>query len=164
MLGHQAQLVIGVRPQPPCGPATVAMMPTVGDDAHGRVWETPEQSGWCVRMEPNSTTRRMRRDSSPQRGTPALPTPSTATQQRPQLAGINAAASRLAAHQTGSEAWERDQMLDRLQNLRRVLPALAQEMAAARRQAARLRIDNRRLSEQVRQLRKTMAAHEHKPA
>jgi predicted nucleic acid-binding Zn-ribbon protein len=93
-----------------------------------------------------------------------LPTPSTATQQRPQLAGIDAAASRLAAHQTGSEAWERDQMLDRLQNLRRVLPALAQEMAAARRQAARLRTDNRRLSEQVRQLRKTLAAHEHKPA
>ena len=52
-----------------------------------------------------------------------------------------------------SEAWEREQMLDRLRRLRRVLPALAQEMVAARRQAARLRTDNRRLSEQVRELR-----------
>ena len=52
-----------------------------------------------------------------------------------------------------SEAIEREQLLDRLQNLRRVLPALAQEMASARRQAARLRSDNRKLIEQVRVLR-----------
>jgi len=51
-------------------------------------------------------------------------------------------------------------MLDRLSNLRRVLPALAQEMAVARRQAARLRSDNRRLAEQVRRLRKALDAHE----
>ncbi len=51
------------------------------------------------------------------------------------------------------EAAEREQLLDRLQNLRRVLPVLAQEMASARRQAARLRSDNRKLTEQVRQLR-----------
>jgi hypothetical protein len=52
-----------------------------------------------------------------------------------------------------TEAWERDQLLDRLSSLRRVLPMLAQEMAAARRQAAHLRIDNRRLANQVRELR-----------
>jgi hypothetical protein len=73
-------------------------------------------------------------------------------------------ASHLAADPVGSDAWERDQVLDRLRSLRRVLPVLAQEMAAARRQAARLRTDNRRLSEQVRQLRATLEAREHKPA
>ena len=93
-----------------------------------------------------------------------MPSPSTATRQQPQLAAIHAPAPRLAARQAGGDAWERDEMLDRLRNLRRILPALAQEMAAARRQAARLRTDNRRLSEQVRQLRKALAAREHKPA
>ena len=64
----------------------------------------------------------------------------------------------------GAEALERDQLLDRLGSLRRVLPALAQEMAAARRQAARLRTDNRRLAEQVRRLRATLEDREHKRA
>ncbi len=57
-----------------------------------------------------------------------------------------------------SETWERDQLVDRLRNLRRVLPVLAQEMASARRQAAHLRIDNRRLTEQVRELRSQLEA------
>lgn len=65
-----------------------------------------------------------------------------------------------AARRPAGEANEREQMLDRLSSLRRALPALAQEMAAARRQAARLRSDNRRLAEQVRQLRKALEAHE----
>jgi hypothetical protein len=60
---------------------------------------------------------------------------------------------RLPDHKTGSEAWERDKLVDRLRSLRRVLPVLAQEMASARRQAAQLTIDNRRLTEQVRELR-----------
>jgi len=55
-------------------------------------------------------------------------------------------------------------MLDRLRKLRRVLPVLAQEMAAARRQAAKLRTDNRRLAEQVRQLRQALDAHERRSA
>lgn len=83
------------------------------------------------------------------------PSPSIARQSQP---------VDLSAGKPGTEAWERDQMLDRLRSLRRVLPALAQEMAAARRQAARLRTDNRRLSEQVRQLRAALEAREHKPA
>ncbi|HEX4838367.1 MAG TPA: hypothetical protein VFV03_07590 [Solirubrobacteraceae bacterium] len=87
-----------------------------------------------------------------------------ATQRQAPLAGSEAPAPRVAAHELGSAAWERDQLLDRLRRLRRVLPALAQEMAAARRQAARLRTDNRRLSEQVRQLRAAQEAREHKPA
>jgi hypothetical protein len=59
-----------------------------------------------------------------------------------------------------TEAWERDQLLDRLRSLRRVLPVLAQEMAAARRQAAQLRIDNRRLTDQVRELRSELQARD----
>jgi hypothetical protein len=64
---------------------------------------------------------------------------------------------------TATEAGERDQLLDRLRSLRRVLPVLAQEMAAARRQAAHLRIDNRRLTDQVRELRAELQAREHSP-
>jgi hypothetical protein len=60
------------------------------------------------------------------------------------------------------EAAEREQMLDRLQSLRRVLPVLAQEMASARRQAARLRSDNRKLAEQVRLLRASLDKRERK--
>ena len=71
-------------------------------------------------------------------------------------------ASEPRARRFGGEALEREQMLDRLSNLRRVLPALAQEMAAARRQAARLRSDNRRLAEQVRQLRKALETYQGK--
>jgi hypothetical protein len=74
------------------------------------------------------------------------------------LGGLDAPAPRLPGHKVGSEAWERDQLIDRLRSLRRVLPALAQEMASARRQAARLTIDNRRLTEQVRELRTELEA------
>jgi hypothetical protein len=63
---------------------------------------------------------------------------------------------------SASEAAEREQLLDRLQSLRRVLPVLAQEMAAARRQAARLRTDNRKLVEQVRMLRADLKERERK--
>ena len=81
-----------------------------------------------------------------------------------QLAGLPAADFDIEAHHITSEASERDQMLERMRSLRRVLPVLAQEMAAARRQAARLRTDNRQLTEQVRQLRAALEAREHKPA
>jgi len=62
-------------------------------------------------------------------------------------------AARPGERELTSRAWEREQLTDRLHSLRRLLPALAQEMAAARRQAAHLRLDNRRLAEQVRTLR-----------
>jgi hypothetical protein len=91
----------------------------------------------------------------------------SAASREPQLAALatqasDTSASRHAINPAGSGAWERDQLLDRLGSLRRVLPALAQEMVAARRQAARLRTDNRRLAEQVRQLRATLEAREHR--
>lgn len=47
---------------------------------------------------------------------------------------------------------DREQLLDRLHNLRAVLPVFAQELASARRQAARLRVENGKLLEQVREL------------
>jgi hypothetical protein len=79
-------------------------------------------------------------------------------------APLDAHAPRLSVHKAGSEAWERDQLIDRLRSLRRVLPVLAQEMAAARRQAARLKIDNRQLTEQVRELRAQLEARTSKAA
>ena len=87
---------------------------------------------------------------------PAASTP----QQQPPLDHPGAMAPRIPGHQIGSEAWERDQLVDRLRSLRRVLPVLAQEMATARRQAARLKVENRHLSEQVRELRAARAALE----
>lgn len=49
---------------------------------------------------------------------------------------------------------DREQLLDRLHNLRTIVPVFAQELASARRQAARLRLENDRLVEQVRQLQR----------
>ena len=49
---------------------------------------------------------------------------------------------------------ERDQLLERLHNLRTILPVMAQELACARRQASSLRLENRRLIEEVRRLQR----------
>ncbi|MGC2372336.1 MAG: hypothetical protein WA484_00530 [Solirubrobacteraceae bacterium] len=48
---------------------------------------------------------------------------------------------------------DREHLLDRLHRLRGILPVFAQELANARRQAAALRVENRRLLEEVRRLR-----------
>jgi hypothetical protein len=42
-----------------------------------------------------------------------------------------------------------DHMLDRLQNLRSIVPVFAQELAESRRQAARLRLENAGLRERI---------------
>lgn len=52
------------------------------------------------------------------------------------------------------EAIERDALLDRLHQLRTVLPAFATELADVRRAAAQLRSDNRRLLAEVHRLRR----------
>lgn len=44
---------------------------------------------------------------------------------------------------------DQDQLFERLQNLRAILPVFATELADARRQAARLRVENRKLKEQL---------------
>jgi hypothetical protein len=51
---------------------------------------------------------------------------------------------------------ERD-VVDRLHKLRVLLPAMAQETATARREAARLRSENRRLARRLAELEKTVA-------
>lgn len=58
-------------------------------------------------------------------------------------------------------ASERDYLLDRLQNLRAILPVFAQELASARRQAARLRLENASLTEQVRELQRQRVPMSH---
>lgn len=51
-------------------------------------------------------------------------------------------------------AANRDHLLDRLHNLRTIVPVFAQELASARRQAAALRVENRKLRERVQQLQR----------
>jgi len=48
---------------------------------------------------------------------------------------------------------DREHLLDRLAHFRTILPAFAQELASARRQTAQLRVENRRLLEELRRLR-----------
>ena len=62
------------------------------------------------------------------------------------------------------EVRDREHLIDRLQNLRAIVPVFAQELASARRQAARLRLDNARLAEQVRQLQRQRIGAEDKRA
>ena len=81
-------------------------------------------------------------------------------QTHPPLDGANTNATSPLPREVAAQAWEREQLVDRLLSLRRVLPVLAQEMAAARRQSAHLRIDNRRLTDQVRELRAELQARE----
>jgi hypothetical protein len=83
----------------------------------------------------------------------------TLTPQRPlrTAAGAPDRLRRTAAAATdggGRDASEppRDHLLERLHNLRSILPVFAAELASARRQAAQLRAENRRLSEQLRRL------------
>lgn len=51
-----------------------------------------------------------------------------------------------------AEAVDREQLLDRLHQLRTIIPVFAQELAGVRRVADQLRTDNRRLLEEVRRL------------
>ncbi len=51
-------------------------------------------------------------------------------------------------------ASERDHLLDRLHNIRAILPVFAQELASARRQSAQLRLENASLMRQVRELQR----------
>jgi len=51
-------------------------------------------------------------------------------------------------------AFDRDHLLDRLNRLRTILPAFAEELASSRRQAAALRVENRGLLAEVRRLQR----------
>ena len=52
----------------------------------------------------------------------------------------------------GCRTWAERALLDRLNRLQVVLPALAQDVAVARREAARLRVENRRLARSLAEL------------
>ena len=54
---------------------------------------------------------------------------------------------------------DREQLLERLQNICAILPVFAQEVASARRQAAELRVQNRSLVAEVRRLQRTREDH-----
>lgn len=56
-------------------------------------------------------------------------------------------------------ASHRDELLERLHNLRTIVPVFAEELASARRQAASLRTENRRLTERIRELQREREAH-----
>jgi hypothetical protein len=49
---------------------------------------------------------------------------------------------------------DREHLIDRLHSLRVIVPVFAEELANSRRQSARLRLENRSLLEQVRQLKR----------
>ncbi len=52
---------------------------------------------------------------------------------------------------------DRAHLLDRLQNLRTIVPVFAEELASARRTTARLRVENHRLLDQVRDFERRLA-------
>jgi hypothetical protein len=56
------------------------------------------------------------------------------------------------------EALDRAHLLERLHELRMLVPAFAEELASARRQAAALRVERRRLLERVAQLQRDRSA------
>jgi hypothetical protein len=60
----------------------------------------------------------------------------------------------LSGRRVSAARVEREQLLDRLAQLRAILPAFAEELAAARRQTAALRIENRGLLVEVRRLQR----------
>lgn len=127
------------------------------------MWEITQPSGWCMRMIAADVTGSMLGGRNT-REEAHVSERTAANQPQQPFTGIDAPAPRLPGHAIGSEAWERDQLIDRLRSLRRVLPVLAQEMAAARRQTVRLRIDNRHLTDQVRELRAELQERKSKAA
>jgi hypothetical protein len=57
-----------------------------------------------------------------------------------------------------SQQADHEQLSGRLENLRAIVPVFAQELAVARRQAAALRLENRRLAERIRELQRRNGA------
>ncbi len=79
------------------------------------------------------------------------------THHRSRLRATNEHASKVGsstASTVAGEAIDREQMLDRLQHLRTILPVFAQELATARRHAAQLRRDNSKLLAEVHRLQR----------
>jgi hypothetical protein len=71
-----------------------------------------------------------------------------------QQPGPQSSARRLPGSHSTVGAIDHEHLLDRLAHFRTILPAFAQELASARRQSAALRVENRKLLEEVRRLRR----------
>lgn len=83
---------------------------------------------------------------------------------RPAVAAMSASSSSsLRISSSGAEpraaagTLDREHLLDRLDRLRAILPAFAEELASSRRQAAALRVENRGLLAEVRRLQRQSA-------
>ena len=63
----------------------------------------------------------------------------------------------LAASRPNTEAPDREHLLDRLQDLRTIVPVFAHELASARRETTALRLENSRLLERIRELQRKHA-------
>lgn len=89
-------------------------------------------------------------------GEPKSPTVA-ATMSAPSSSSLRIASSG-AGPRVGSRAaagaLDREHLLDRLDRLRAILPAFAEELASSRRQAAALRVENRVLLAEVRRLQR----------
>ena len=70
------------------------------------------------------------------------------------LPGPPDSAGRLTRSHSTAGAIDREHLLNRLAHFRTILPAFAQEVASARRQSAALRVENRKLLEEIRLLRR----------
>ncbi len=66
-----------------------------------------------------------------------------------------------AGSQDDAGSRERDHLLERLHHLRTIVPVFAQELVSVRRQAAQLRVENRRLEQEVRRLQRDHLARAH---
>jgi hypothetical protein len=97
-----------------------------------------------------------------QRGSQVSPT-KTAPSVPHDLCGSSDSTGRLARSRLAVGMSDREQLLDRLAHLRSILPALAQELATARRQAAALRVENRGLLDEVRRLHRQSGESIHAP-
>jgi hypothetical protein len=64
----------------------------------------------------------------------------------------------LSSRHIAAAGVEREQLLDRLAQLRAILPAFAAELASARRQTVALRLENRGLLAEVRRLQRQRGA------
>jgi hypothetical protein len=69
--------------------------------------------------------------------------------------GSQAGSAKPIRAQLEAEAVDRNQLLDRLHQLRTIIPVFAQELAGVRRVADQLRTDNRRLLAEVQRLQGT---------
>lgn len=93
--------------------------------------------------------------SSPARVIQRVPSKPRAGRRRERVKGEPI--RRYVASQPEADADERNQLLDRLENLRTIVPVFARELASARPQTAAHRLEHSRLLERIRELQRKHA-------